>query len=107
MPSSLKASLTTSQAQTLPRKCPASVRMCCRSTGRSSAAVQSREVSQAGSWLCQTSVWPRTFCLCARANATSVSAWVKSKRPCSGSTTSHFITFSGVTVSNSAPTAAR
>ena len=81
--------------------------MCCRSTGRSSAAVQSREVSQAGSWLCQTSVWPRTFCLCARANATSVSAWVKSKRPCSGSTTSHFITFSGVTVSNSAPTAAR
>ena len=58
-------------------------------------------VSHAGSWLCQTSVWPRTIWRCARAWATSRSAAEKSRTPRSGSTLSHFIAFSGVTLLNS------
>ena len=63
-------------------------------------------VSQFGSWLCQTSVWPRTRWWFARANATSWSACEKSSTPCVGSTTCHFMTFSGVTELNSDATRA-
>src|SRR3954454_16834514 len=81
--------------------------MCSRRMARNSARLQVPEVSQAGSWLCQAKVCPRTFCPCCRAKVTSSSAWVKSYRPRSGWTTSHFITFSGVTLENSLPTSSR
>jgi hypothetical protein len=63
--------------------------------------VKLADVSHAGSWLCHTSVWPRTIWPWARAWATSRSAAEKSRTPRCASTLSHFIAFSGVTLLNS------
>ena len=60
-------------------------------------------VSQSGSWLCHSSVWPRMSWLFAWANATSWSAWDQSKIPCCGSTICHFIPLPGVTTENWLP----
>ena len=58
--------------------------------------------TQAGSWLCQTSVW-QWICLPEeRASATTSSAPLNEKLFRVGSTTSHFMAFSGVTDPNSA-----
>ena len=55
-------------------------------------------VSQAGSWLCHNRVWPRTSWPCCSANFDQFVARTEVELPRVGSTTSHFITFSGVTV---------
>jgi hypothetical protein len=72
---------------------------------RSSSGVISPDstppVSQAGSWLCQTSTWPRTAWRLSRAKATSSSAGPKFSWPGCGSIVSHFMTFSAVTLLNS------
>src|SRR3569623_2122638 len=47
--------------------------------------------TQAGTWLCQTSVWPRTCMSLALAKATSASACAKSMLPSVGSVVSHFM----------------
>lgn len=107
MPSSLNASLTTSHCQMRPLKWRASSVMCLRRRARSSSAVKSPVVSQAGSWLCQSRVWPRTSWPLARAKSTSLSACFQSYWPRLGSTTSHFMTFSGVTELNSLAAFAR
>jgi hypothetical protein len=57
-------------------------------------------VSQVGSWLCQSRVWPRTSCPLASAKLTRRSAPDQSKTPCVGSTTCHFISLPGVTTEN-------
>ena len=58
--------------------------------------------TQPGSWKCHTNVWPRIFWFASRARATISSAASNWNSPSDGSTTSHFISFSGVTVENCA-----
>ena len=55
--------------------------MCWCRIASSSSSVNVPEVSHAGSWLCHTSVWPRTTWRWARAWATSRSAAEKSRTP--------------------------
>src|SRR3954452_10419652 len=108
VPSSLNDSLTTSHCQILPLKCLTWSVMCRFRTARSSALDNVVDCeppaavvpSHFGSWLCQTSVWPRTSWPFRRAEATSSSAGAQLYLPRVGSTTSHFMTFSGVTVLN-------
>ena len=76
--------------------------MCSSIAARSSRGPSSR--TQPGSWKCQTSVWPRIFCLASRARSTIASAGPNSNFPRSGSVASHFISFSGVTLENCAAT---
>ena len=52
--------------------------------------------TQAGIWLCQTRVWPRTRMPLAWAKATCASALVKVKLSALGSVASHFMSFSEV-----------
>src|SRR3954469_15951563 len=89
-----------------PRKWPASSKMWRRRMSLRCSGVNVPEVSHVGSWLCQTSVCPRTAWWLARAKRTSASPWLKSVTPCWGSTDSHFMTFSGVTMLNSRAIAA-
>ena len=60
-----------------------------------------RLLTQEGSWLCQTSVWPLTFILFCCAKLTTWSAGPKVNVPRDASVASHFISFSGVTKLNS------
>ena len=57
-------------------------------------------VSQSGSWLCHSSVCPRTSWPCCSANWTRRSAPDQSYVPWVGSTTCHFISLPGVTTEN-------
>lgn len=75
--------------------------MCFLSTARSSVAVHCFEVSQPGSWLCQTRVWARTFWWFFRARFTIWSPSAQSKTPCYGSVAYHFMPLPGVIMSNS------
>src|SRR2546423_2424836 len=59
------------------------------------------ELTQPGSWLCHTSVWPRIRCPWAWAWDTIWSAGPKLKLPRDGSVVAHFISFSGVIMLNS------
>src|SRR3954465_12180691 len=56
-----------------------------------------RPLTQPGSWLCQTSVWPRIAMLWLCAWLTIASAAPKLNDPWDDSVASHFISFSGVT----------
>ena len=60
--------------------------------GEPSAAVN----THAGTWLCQTSVWPRTCMPFAFASATWASAVAKVKLPSVGWSELHFMSFSDV-----------
>jgi len=55
-------------------------------------------LSQVGSWLCHTSVCPRTTWPLASALAMSASAAAQSYTPGAGFRASHFMTFSAVTL---------
>jgi hypothetical protein len=70
---------------------------------RSWSAVQVPEVSQPGSWLCQTRVWPRTCMSWDWAKLTTASAPDQLYEPRLGSTDSHFISLPGVIESNWPP----
>ncbi len=59
------------------------------------------DLTQSGSWECQTRVWPRMRWPCAVAWLTIESAGAKLNDPREGSVVSHFISFSGVTILNS------
>ena len=59
------------------------------------------ELTQPGSWECQTRVWPRMRWPCASAWLTIWSAGPKLNEPREGSVASHFISFSGVIMLNS------
>ena len=58
-------------------------------------------VSQPGSWLCHTSVWPRTVIPFCSANAISASASVKLKVVCDGRSASILNAFSATSMLNS------
>jgi hypothetical protein len=105
VPSSLKISLTTSQARIFPLYRFTSVVMWSRRTRRSSSAGSA--ATQSGSWECQTRVWPRTVLRCAWAYRTIASAPDQSYWPRTASIVPHFISFSGVTLSNSRVSTAR
>src|SRR5579859_6692632 len=62
-----------------------------------------RLLTQPGSWLCQTRLWPRTRSLCEVAKLTIASPGPKLYEPLDGSMVSHFISFSGVTMLNWVP----
>ncbi len=59
------------------------------------------DLTQPGSWECQTRVWPRIRWPCAEAWLTIESAAAKLNEPREGSMASHFISFSGVIILNS------
>ncbi|GAA3049708.1 hypothetical protein GCM10020229_71410 [Kitasatospora albolonga] len=59
-----------------------------------------RLLTQEGSWLCQTSVWPRVFMELAWAKESSRSPGPKLKLPGEDSTVSHFISLVGVSTPN-------
>src|ERR1700732_99267 len=65
--------------------------------------LEGRLLTQDGSWLCHTRLWPRTRSLCALANATIWSPGPKLNEPLDGSVVSHFISLPGVTMSNWVP----
>ncbi len=61
-----------------------------------------RALTQPGSWLCQTRLWPRTRMPLACAYCTSWSPGPKLYEPSDGSVVSHFISLPGVSMSNCA-----
>ncbi len=65
-----------------------------------------RLLTQDGSWLCQTSVWPRTRMLWDFAKLTILSPGPKLKLLAEDSVVSHFISLPGVTMSNWVPATA-
>src|SRR6476620_1461239 len=97
----MKNSLATSHCQILPLKCVTSSVMCLCSKSRNWALLivgglaLTPPVSQSGSWLCQTSVCPRTCWSCCWAKVTRRSPPDQSYVPCVGSTTCHFISLPG------------
>ena len=67
------------------------------------AWLSGRLVTHPGSWECQTRLCPRTRSLCEVAKFTIASPGLKLNWPLLGSMVSHFISFSGVTMSNCVP----
>src|SRR5215831_1160604 len=100
VPLSLNGSLTTSHTATRPLYRPTSVAMCCFMIEVRVAALKLPPVSQPGSCECQTRLWPRMRWLCDWAKLTIWSAPDQLNWPRVGSTTPHFISFSGVTELN-------
>jgi hypothetical protein len=75
--------------------------MCSRRMAITSSRVKLPPVSQPGSWLCQTRVWPRTAMWFASANCTSASASVKLKVVRDGRRASILNAFSATSMLNS------
>src|SRR5690349_21789191 len=98
------ASLTTSHCQILPLKWVTTSVMCFLRSAWSSVLLivpaVTPSVSHFGSWLCQTSTWPRTSWWFCWANLMKASAGPQLYVPRVGSRVSHFMTFSAVTVEN-------